>query len=258
MVYDATIYIKASIKEVVKTLIEASVIVIMVIFLFLGSLRTVMIPIVTIPFSLVGVLGIMLLLGYSVNVLTLLALVLAIGMVVDDAIVVVENIYRHIEEGIAPLQAAINGAREIAMPIISMTITLAAVYAPIGLMGGMTGALFTEFAFTLASAVILSGVIALTLSPMMCSKLLTLDIGQGKLVHYIDTTFEKIKHFYQRRLHNVLNYRPVTIVFAGIVLVSCFFFYHFPAGIGAGRRPRGVVWVSGPQSANLNYIETYT
>ena len=155
IVYDATIYIKASINEVLMTILEASVIVIVVIFLFLGSLRTVIIPIVTIPLSLVGVLAIMLMLGYSVNVLTLLALVLAIGMVVDDAIVVVENIYRHIEEGIAPFQAAINGAREIAMPIISMTITLAAVYAPIGLMGGLTGSLFTEFAFTLASSVII-------------------------------------------------------------------------------------------------------
>jgi multidrug efflux pump len=260
IVYDATIYIKASVRDVLMTIVEASVIVIVVIFMFLGSLRTVLIPLVTIPLSLVGVLGVMLMLGYSVNVLTLLALVLAIGMVVDDAIVVVENIYRHIEEGIAPFQAAINGAREIAMPIISMTITLAAVYAPIGLMGGMTGALFTEFAFTLASSVILSGVIALTLSPMMCSKLLTIDIGKSKVVHYIDTRFEKLKNFYQRRLHNVLNYRPVTVVFAVIVLVSCVFLYGTAQQELAPEEDQGVLFVgtSGPQYANLNYMETYT
>ncbi len=260
VVYDATIYIKASINDVLKTIIEASIIVIVVIFLFLGSLRTVLIPIVTIPLSLVGVLGIMLMLGYSINVLTLLALVLAIGMVVDDAIVVVENIYRHIEEGIAPYQAAINGAREIAIPIISMTITLAAVYAPIGLMGGMTGALFTEFAFTLASSVILSGVIALTLSPMMGSKLLTLDIGKSKLVHFIDTRFDKLKNFYSRRLHSVLNYRPVTLVFAGIILVSCVFLYATSQQELAPEEDQGVLFVatSAPQYANLNYVETYT
>ncbi len=205
VVYDGTIYIKASLKDVMLTIIEASIIVIIVIFLFLGSIRTVLIPIVTIPVSLIGVCGLMLILGYSINVLTLLALVLAIGMVVDDAIVVVENIYRHIEEGVAPFQAAINGAREIAMPVISMTITLAAVYAPIGLMGGITGALFKEFAFTLASSVVLSGIIALTLSPMMCSKFLTIDIGKNKLVHYIDQTFEKLKNYYQGKLRQVLN-----------------------------------------------------
>jgi multidrug efflux pump len=260
IVYDATTYIKASIKDVIMTIFEASLIVIIVIFLFLGSLRTVIIPIVTIPLSLVGVLSVMLMLGYSINVLTLLALVLAIGMVVDDAIVVVENVYRHIEEGIAPIQAALNGAREIAMPIISMTITLAAVYAPIGLMGGVTGALFTEFAFTLASAVILSGVIALTLSPMMCSKLLTIDIGKSRLVHYIDATFERLKKFYQRRLHAVLNYRPVTAVFAAIVLVSCIFLYTGSQQELAPTEDQGVLFlmVSAPQYSNLKYMETYT
>lgn len=260
IVYDATTYIKASIEEVLKTIVAASLIVIVVIFLFLGSLRTVVIPIVTIPLSLIGVLGVMLMLGYSLNLLTLLALVLAIGMVVDDAIVVVENIYRHIEEGIAPIQAALNGAREIAMPIISMTITLAAVYAPIGLMGGMTGALFTEFAFTLASAVILSGIIALTLSPMMCSKLLTLDIGRNKLVHFIDHTFEKLKNFYQRRLHSVLNYRPVTLVFVAIILVSCIFLFTTAQQELAPAEDQGVLFMMAtpPQYANLNYVETYT
>jgi multidrug efflux pump len=260
IVYDATIYIKASIRDVLKTIVEASIIVLVVIFLFLGSLRTVLIPIITIPLSLIGVLGIMLLLGYSINVLTLLALVLAIGMVVDDAIVVVENIYRHIEEGLAPFQAALNGAREIAIPIISLTITLAAVYAPIGLMGGITGALFTEFAFTLAGSVILSGVIALTLSPMMASKILNHDISQNKLVHYIDTTFDKLKNFYLLRLRLVLNYRPVTIVFALIVLLSCVFLYATAQQELAPEEDQGVLFVmaQAPQYANLHYVETYT
>ncbi len=260
IVYDGTVYIKASLRDVFVTIIEASVIVIVVIFLFLGSLRTVVIPIVTIPLSLVGVCGLMLILGYSINVLTLLALVLAIGMVVDDAIVVVENIYRHIEEGVAPFQAAILGAREIAMPIISMTITLAAVYAPIGLMGGITGALFKEFAFTLASSVILSGVIALTLSPMMCSKFLTIDIGKNRLVHYIDTTFEKLKNYYQSKLNGVLNFRPVTLVFAGIILVSCVFLYGTSQQELAPEEDQGVLFVmaQAPQYASLEYLEKYT
>ena len=170
--YDATNFIRASLWEVVKTLSEAALIVVVVIFLFLGNLRSTIIPIVTIPLSLIGVLGLLLALGYSINLMTLLALVLAIGLVVDDAIVVVENIYRHIEEGKKPMEAALLGAREIVYPIIAMTITLAAVFAPIGFVSGLTGALFKEFAFTLAGAVLVSGVIALTLSPMMCSRLL--------------------------------------------------------------------------------------
>ena len=170
--YDSTTFIRASIYEVAKTLIEAAAIVIVVIFLFLGNLRSTFIPIVTIPLSLIGVMIALLALGYSINLLTLLALVLGIGLVVDDAIVVVENIHRHIEEGMTPFDAAIRGAHEIALPIIAMTITLAAVYAPIGFVSGVTGALFREFAFTLAGAVIVSGFIALTLSPMMCSRLL--------------------------------------------------------------------------------------
>ncbi len=155
-----------------KTLAEAVLIVIVVVFLFLGALRSVLIPVITIPLSMIGVVFFMQMMGYSLNLLTLLAMVLAIGLVVDDAIVVVENVHRHIEEGKTPFSAAIEGAREIAMPVISMTITLAAVYAPIGFLEGLTGALFKEFALTLAGAVIISGIIALTLSPMMCAKLL--------------------------------------------------------------------------------------
>ena len=187
--YDSTKFIDASIREVEKTLIEAAVIVIVVIFLFLGSLRSTLIPIVTIPLSLIGVMFALLALGYSINLLTLLALVLAIGLVVDDAIVVVENIHRHIEQGDSALNAALAGAREISVPVISMTITLAAVYAPIGFVSGLTGALFREFAFTLAGAVIVSGVIALTLSPMMCSKLLTAELSSGRFVRFLDRGF---------------------------------------------------------------------
>ena len=179
--YDSTEFIRASICEVAKTLAEAAAIVIIVIFLFLGSLRSTIIPLVTIPLSLIGVMIALLALGYSINLLTLLALVLGIGLVVDDAIVVVENIHRHIEEGMTPFDAAIKGTHEIALPVIAMTITLAAVYAPIGFVSGVTGALFREFAFTLAGAVVVSGFIALTLSPMMCSKLLTHDIGTARL-----------------------------------------------------------------------------
>src|SRR6185295_12365186 len=159
--YDSTKFIQSS--------IEAVLIVVVVIFLFLASFRSVIIPVVTIPLSLIGVCSLMLALGFSFNLLTLLAMVLAIGLVVDDAIVVVENIHRHLEEGKTPVQASLQGAREIVGPVISMTITLAAVYAPIGFLGGLTGSLFREFAFTLAGSVIVSGVVALTLSPMMCS-----------------------------------------------------------------------------------------
>ncbi len=260
IVYDATKYIRSSIKEVIKTIIEATLIVIVVIFLFLGSLRTVTIPVVTIPLSLVGVCGLMLILGYSINLLTLLALVLAIGMVVDDAIVVVENIYRHIEDGMDPKDAAIKGAREIALPIISMTLTLAAVYAPIGLMGGITGALFKEFAFTLAGAVIISGVIALTLSPMMCSKLLNANIGKHKLVHFIDDKFNRLKNSYQKSLANTLKFRPVIILFAFVVLSSCMFLYLHSRQQLAPEEDQGAVFTvaTGPQSASLNYMEHFT
>lgn len=260
VVYDATKYIRSSIKEVIKTILEATTIVIIVIFLFLGSLRTVTIPIITIPLSLIGVCALMLALDYSINLLTLLAMVLAIGMVVDDAIVVVENIYRHIEEGMKPKEAALQGAREIATPIISMTFTLAAVYAPIGLMGGLTGALFKEFAFTLACAVIISGVIALTLSPMMCSKILSSEIASSRFVHFVDVQFDRMKKTYQRSLDGALNYRPVVIIFAFVVLLSCFFLYINSTHELAPEEDKGAVFVfaQGPRTASLEYIEKFT
>lgn len=260
VVYDATKYIRSSIKEVVKTIAEATLIVVVVIFLFLGSVRSVIIPVVTIPLSLIGVCTFMLMLGYSINLLTLLAMVLAIGLVVDDAIVVVENIHRHIEEGMSPVKAALAGAREIAIPVIAMTITLAAVYAPIGFMGGLTGALFKEFAFTLASAVIISGIIALTLSPMMCSKLLTSELGSGRFVRYLDQRFAKLKLFYQRRLHGVLNCRPAMLLVAAVVLLSLYPLYSHTQRETAPEEDTGffILFAQGPQYATIDYMTKFS
>jgi multidrug efflux pump len=258
--YDSTKFIDASIREVQKTLIEAAVIVIVVIFLFLGSLRSTLIPIITIPLSLIGVMFALLALGYSINLLTLLALVLAIGLVVDDAIVVVENIHRHIEEGMSPFDAALAGAREIAVPVISMTITLAAVYAPIGFVSGLTGTLFREFAFTLAGAVIVSGVIALTLSPMMCSKLLTSELSAGRFVKFLDRSFEGLKTRYQRRLGRTLNYRPVTLLVLVGVLAATALMYSTAQKELAPEEDQGIIFnlVKTPQIGNLDYLEQVT
>jgi multidrug efflux pump len=243
--YDATKFISSSIYEVIKTIVEAALIVILVIFLFLGAVRPVIIPVITIPLSLIGATFLMLLLGYSLNLLTLLAMVLAIGLVVDDAIVVVENTHRHIEEGKSPLQAALQSAREIATPVIAMTLTLAAVYAPIGFQSGVTGALFREFAFTLAGAVVLSGVIALTLSPMMCSKFL-LPVGNvGWLEAKLNHIFDSIKQRYEHLLHDVLQWRPVTIFVACVVLVMCFLFYTIAQKELAPTEDQGFVFVTG-------------
>lgn len=260
VVYDSTEYIRSSIHEVIRSISEASIIVIIVVFLFLGTLRSVMIPVVTIPLSLIGVCSLMLAMGYSLNLLTLLAMVLAIGLVVDDAIVVVENIYRHIEEGLTPFQAAIQGSHEIAVPIISMTTTLAAVYAPIGFMTGITGALFKEFAFTLAFSVIISGVIALTLSPMMCSKILNKNISEQRFVKFIDRTFERLKNYYQSHLQTVLGLPQVVIVFAGIILLMCVLLAMTTTTELAPDEDQSVLFVSAtaPEYANLNYLTKYT
>jgi multidrug efflux pump len=259
-VYDSTEYIRSSIHEVIHSIAEASFIVILVVFLFLGTMRSVMIPVVTIPLSLVGVCSLMLAMGYSFNLLTLLAMVLAIGLVVDDAIVVVENIYRHIEEGLTPFEASIKGAREIAIPIITMTTTLAAVYAPIGFMTGITGALFKEFAFTLAFAVIISGVIALTLSPMMCSLILNKSISEQRFVKYIDETFDKIKTIYQEKLTLSLNFKPVIVVFAAIILLMCGLLAVTTVSELAPTEDQSILFVagSGPESANLDYTAKFT
>jgi multidrug efflux pump len=228
--YDSTNFVNASINEVAITLIEALVIVMGVIFAFLGSPRSVLIPVIAIPLSLIGTLAIMLALGFSINLLTLLALVLAIGLVVDDAIIVVENVNRHLEDGMPPVAAAMQAARELANPIVAMTVVLLAVYIPIGFQGGLTGALFTEFAFTLAGAVTVSAIIALTLSPMMCSKLLhphradNMD-WESRVIRFIDTRFDRLRSGYQRRLESSLRYTPVTALFVIIIMVSIFLLY---------------------------------
>ncbi len=260
IVYDSTEFISTSIKDVVKTLIEATIIVIIVIFLFLGSLRSVTVPIVTIPLSLIGVCSIMLILGYSINLLTLLAMVLAIGLVVDDAIVVVENIQRHIEEGKAPLEAALIGAQEIAVPVITMTITLGAVYAPIGFMGGLTGALFKEFALTLAAAVVVSGIVALTLSPMMCSKILIHEASDKGFSKWLDKKFNQLQNNYEKLLHSILQYKPIVIVFGSVVLISVYFLFILTPKQLAPQEDQGflLTLTTAPQYANVHYLEKYT
>ncbi|MDD3764309.1 MAG: efflux RND transporter permease subunit [Nevskiales bacterium] len=232
--YDSTAYIREAIAEVQKTLIEAAVIVIAVIFLFLGSVRSSLIPAVTVPLSLIGGMFLMYAMGFSINLLTLLAMVLAIGMVVDDAIIVMENVHRHIEEGMKPFDAAIKGARELVGPVIAMTITLMAVYAPIGFLSGITGKLFTEFAFTLAGSVLISGIIALTLTPMMCARVLKPTHGEGaepnRLADFLDRKFEQLRDAYKRRLHGALNTVHVIGLFGLIVLVSCYFLFKSTPG----------------------------
>jgi multidrug efflux pump len=259
VVYDSTKFIQASIDEVVTTLGEAVLIVVVVIFLFLGTVRSVLIPIVTIPLSIIGAAIFMLALGFSLNLLTLLAMVLAIGLVVDDAIVVVENVYRHIEEGKSAVQAAIIGAREIVRPIISMTITLAAVYAPIGFMGGLTGTLFREFAFTLAGSVVISGIVALTLSPMMCSLLLSRSMMDGRFARLVDGSFARLTRWYGRRLSSSLDYRPATAIFVvGIFAALAFLFVNTRAEL-APEEDQGILFgiTKAPQNANLDYADAY-
>ena len=258
--YDSTTFIRASIYEVAKTLAEAAAIVIVVIFLFLGNLRSTFIPIVTIPLSLIGVMIALMALGYSINLLTLLALVLGIGLVVDDAIVVVENIHRHIEEGMTPFDAAIRGAHEIALPIIAMTITLAAVYAPIGFVSGVTGVLFREFAFTLAGAVIVSGFIALTLSPMMCSKLLSKQKNETWFARKLDGAFLSLRRAYKRRLHSSLNFRALTmLILVGVLALTAVMYVTTPREL-APEEDQGILLslIKTPQIGNLDYTEQAT
>src|SRR6185369_14131894 len=223
--YDSTAYIQDSIKEVLSTLTETLIIVIIVIFLFLGSMRSVLIPIVAIPISLIGAVFLMLVAGFTINLLTLLAIVLSVGLVVDDAIVMVENVERHLHLGKNPMRAALDAARELVGPIIAMTITLAAVYAPIGIQGGLTGALFREFAFTLAGAVIVSGIVALTLSPMMSSRLLREGDTERGFAGIINRYFERVRNLYGRTLAGTLKYRPVVLTLWVIVVLLIVPFY---------------------------------
>lgn len=255
IVYDSTSFVTSSIHEVAYTLIEALVIVTLVIFAFLGSPRSVLIPVIAIPLSLVGTFAVMLGLGYSVNLLTLLALVLAIGLVVDDAIIVVENVNRHLEDGMTPRAAAIQAARELGNPIIAMTVVLLAVYVPIGFQGGLTGALFTEFAFTLAGSVTVSAVIALTLSPMMCSRLLRPHLAadhswESRVVHFIDRNFERLRHGYQRRLEGSLTMLPVTLVFVVLILGSIVYLYSTAQSELAPQEDQGFVMMQSTSAPN--------
>ncbi|MDC7787898.1 efflux RND transporter permease subunit [Rhodoplanes sp. TEM] len=256
--FDVAHFVHASIDEVRRTLIEAVVIVVVVIFLFLGSLRAVIIPVVTIPLSLVGSAALMLAFGFSLNLLTLLAMVLAIGLVVDDAIVVVENIHRHIEAGESPFDAALSGAREIVGPVIAMTITLAAVYAPIGLMGGLTGGLFREFAFTLAGAVVVSGVVALTLSPMMSAELLGAQQSQGRFAATIERALTVTSNGYARLLERTLAMRPVVLVIAVAMLAAIVVLLFGARRELSPPEDQGYVFtaVRAPQYANLDYTAT--
>lgn len=257
--YDASVFIEDSIEEVFKTLAEAVLIVLLVIYLSLGSLRAAIIPAVAVPLSLIGAAFLMLLMGFSVNLLTLLAMVLAIGLVVDDAIIVVENVHRHIEEGKSKLQAALVGARELGLPIIAMTTTIVAVYAPIGFMGGLVGTLFTEFAFALSAAVLISGVVALTLSPMLASKVLKDDHHSGPFERGVEKFFTGLANVYQRILHRTLNYIPVTIVFGVIVLVSIYFMFITSQNELAPTEDQSILFfqAEGPRTANIDYTETY-
>lgn len=259
LAYETARFIDASIDGVIKTFIEALVIVVVVIFLCLGSLRSVIIPIITIPLSLLGAMGLMLMFGFSINLLTLLAMVLAIGLVVDDAIVVVENVHRHIEMGRSPLSAALIGAREVAGPVIAMTIALAAVYAPIGLMGGLTGSLFKEFAFTLAGAVVISGVIALTLSPMMSSFLLNADQQHSKMAQKSEHFFDKLSRAYARILSFSLAHRWITASIATAILLSLPFLYQIPQKELAPTEDQASVMtaIKSPQHANIHYVEKF-
>lgn len=222
---DSSKYISEALNEVLQTLLEASIIVILVILLFLGSLRVVAIPIVAIPLSLIGVMFLMWLMGFSINLLTLLAMVIAIGLVVDDAIVVVENVHRHIEGGKQPKEAALHGVRQVALPVVAMTLTLVAVYFPIGFLGGLTGILFTEFAFTLAGAVLVSGVIALLISPMMCAFILKDHDHQGAMADWLDQRFETLHHRYQQLLAKCLANRGAVMLFGLVIFLSLPAFY---------------------------------
>jgi multidrug efflux pump len=254
IVYDSTNFVNAAIRDVARTLIEALLIVNLIVFLFLGSVRSVLIPMVAIPLSLVGAFTMMLALGFSINLLTLLALVLAIGLVVDDAIIVVENVNRHLEEGKTRVVAAIEAARELGRPIIAMTAVLVVVYVPIAFQGGLTGALFTEFAFTLVGAVTISAVVALTLSPMMSSRLLkargTTQGRQERFVAFVDRRFDALRRFYLRWLHGSLNYTPVTTVFALLVLSSIYFLYAGAKRELAPQEDQGVVIASSTLAPN--------
>ncbi|HSU84132.1 MAG TPA: efflux RND transporter permease subunit, partial [Thermoanaerobaculia bacterium] len=254
--FDSSVYIRDSIREVLKTLTETLLIVVLIIFLFLGSVRSLIIPVVAIPISLIGAVFIMQMAGFTINLLTLLAIVLSVGLVVDDAIVMVENVERHLHEGKSPLQAALDAARELVGPIIAMTITLAAVYTPIAIQGGLTGSLFREFAFTLAGAVIVSGIVALTLSPMMGSKLLRAGDTERGFAGFINGQFEAIRRFYARMLRWTLRDRPVVLTLWVIVTLLIVPFYMFSQKELAPAEDQGIVFGIIQAGANSTIDQT--
>src|SRR6476646_876861 len=258
--YDSTAYIQDAINEVLSTLTETLLIVVVVIFLFLGSFRSVLIPVVAIPVSLVGAVFLMLIAGFTINLLTLLAIVLSVGLVVDDAIVMVENVERHLHMGKSPIQAAKDAARELVGPIIAMTITLAAVYAPIGIQGGLTGALFREFAFTLSGAVIVSGIVALTLSPMMGSKLLRPGASDRGFAGMVNRHFEKVRQLYARTLGGTLQYRPVVFALWAIVVLIMVPFYMFSQRELAPAEDQGVVFgvIQASPNSTIDQTDLFT
>ena len=257
--YDSTVFIDASIKAVYETITEAIILVVLVIFLFLRTLRATLIPLVTIPVSLVGAFALMYAFGFSINTLTLLAMVLAIGLVVDDAIVMLENIYRHIEAGMKPLEAALKGSREIAFAIIAMTLTLAAVYAPMAFSTGRTGQLFIEFALTLAGAVIVSGFVALTLSPMMCSRLLRHSEKHGRFYEAGERVLRAINDGYRRALGGALRLRAAVLIIAAVVIVAAgWLFARMPSEL-APQEDSGFViaFAMAPEGATIDYTDGY-
>jgi multidrug efflux pump len=261
IVYDATKFINSSIDEVIKTLIQALIIVSIVIFLFLGSFRAVVIPLIAMPLSLIGAFFFMLVLGYSINLLTLLALVLAIGLVVDDAIIVVENVDRHMkEEGKPPMEASLLAARELGGPIIAMTIVLVAVYIPIGFQRGLTGALFTEFAFTLVGAVTVSGIVALTLSPMMTSRIFRSEQESSRFVHFIDRQFGRVRHGYERLLHSLLETWLVIVVMGLLLLGGTIYLFMTSKSELAPPEDQGIVLYQeiGPPNATPQQMSAYS
>ncbi|TAN08505.1 MAG: multidrug efflux protein [Rhodanobacteraceae bacterium] len=260
IVYDATQFIRSSISEVVKTLVETLVIVTLVIFLFLGTGRAVLVPVLAMPLSLIGAFAVMLMFGYSINLLTLLALVLAIGLVVDDAIIIVENVDRHMKHAHSPFKAALLAARELATPIIAMTVVLVAVYVPIGFEGGLTGALFSEFAFTLAGAVVISAIIALTLSPMLCSKVLRESDHRKPFVKRIDKVADYIRDRYRRLLHASLDTWLVAIVFGALILAGNVYLFTTAKSELAPQEDQGIVLaqVQGPPNATITQMGLYS
>ena len=257
--YDSTRYIESSIVEVVSTLVETLAIVILVIFLFLGSLRSVIIPVIAIPVSLIGAVFLMQIFGFSVNLLTLLAVVLSVGLVVDDAIVVVENVERHISAGKSKIDAAMLGARELVGPVIAMTATLVAVYLPIGLQGGLTGSLFKEFAFTLAGAVTISGVVALTLSPIMSAKFLRKNESEKGFAGFVSRTFERIRLRYNRMLDATLRARPAVYIVWGALSLLCIPMFVLSPKELAPTEDQGVIFgiVEGAPNSTIDQASVY-